>query len=76
MNTSIHCDKGEHGTCDGTAMIFDTEDGPNRYVCACYCHNSERNERPCTTCQGTGYVHDVRSRGLYTTVPGRLPSSP
>ncbi|WP_157931639.1 hypothetical protein [Mycobacteroides abscessus] len=77
MNTSIHCDKGEHSTCGGTAVIFETEDRPNRYACESYCHNSESNKRPCCTCPpGTGHVHDVRTRGLSTTLPGPLSSRP
>ena len=71
MDKSSHCDKGEHEDCDGSALIFD-QDGPSRYICACHCHDAESRERECRACQGTGYVHDVRSGGRYATVPGRL----
>lgn len=71
MDTSIHCDKNEHGNCDGSALIFD-QDGSSRYVCACYCHNGKSNERECRACEGTGRVHDVRSRGRYITAPGPI----
>lgn len=75
MDTSIHCDTRDHDKCDGTALIFDTEDGPNRYICGCSCHNTECNERKCRECRGTGYVHDVRRNGRYSTVPGRVPET-
>lgn len=27
MDRSIHCDRNDHRKCDGSALIFDTEDG-------------------------------------------------
>lgn len=72
--TSLACDKREHENCDGTVSVFDTEDGPNRYICACGCHNTSVNERPCPTCRGTGALHDTLSYGRWSTEPGKLPN--
>ena len=43
-HTSTSCDKREHGGCDGTALYMD-QDGPNRYVCECYCHQAAQDAR-------------------------------
>lgn len=42
--TSTHCDKRDHGLCDGTCVYMD-QDGPNHYVCECGCHAAGREAR-------------------------------
>ena len=35
LDQCTHCDRGQHGLCDGTMTVMD-QDGPQRLVCRCY----------------------------------------
>lgn len=59
IDQTDECNAREHGRCGGQVRLFDTPDGPNTYLCACYCHYKSR-EVTCSTCDGTGKVRSRR----------------
>lgn len=73
---SRHCDRSEHGLCDGTVKLME-QDGVSSYVCACGCHNRSVDERDCVTCNGTGKLHRQLRWGRWQTASGPIaPEAP